>query len=263
METDLIIGRSSEEAELQERLLELGRLSDLLADRELELAEIRMALARFERRYYQQVGRRYAQLDELKARIAQKRAALHPREWGIGHQARQARSRAEQSAREYAEYAGETASPPAELHLSQETKKLYRRIAAQIHPDKAEDERSRALRTRLMAELNEAYAHNDRERMEGILREWKSSPETVAGQGIAARLDRLRRTMERLKQKIAAIDREIMHLGRSHLHQLMTRVAEARRHGRDLLQDLAETIDAEIEAARQELDNQGGEPPHV
>jgi len=57
-----------EEEELQRKQALLAGLEAQLADRELELAAFLADLVHFEKRYLQTVGRRYALLDELKAK---------------------------------------------------------------------------------------------------------------------------------------------------------------------------------------------------
>ena len=88
-----------EEEELERKKASLAELEAQLADRELELASIRADLVHFEKRYLQTVGRRYALLDDLKAKISEARARQDPRSQDAREQARQARSKAEESAR--------------------------------------------------------------------------------------------------------------------------------------------------------------------
>ncbi len=237
---------------------EISAQAEILAAREQELVGIRLALARFEARYHQEVSSRYAQLDELKARIAEARAKRSPRDPWLDRQAQRARSGAAQTARAYQSF--DQAPPPAdpEVQISVETRKLYHRIAAEIHPDKAGDERTRDLRTRLMAELNEAYARGDQEWMQEILHHWQASPEAVTGQDSAARLTRLRRTLENMQRKVAEIDQDLRRLRNSELHVLLTSCRQAERSGRDLLRELAQTIEEQIEEARRELAGIGG-----
>ena len=59
-----------EEGELARKKASLAELEAQLADRELELASFRADLVHFEKRYLQTVGRHYAILDDLKAKIA-------------------------------------------------------------------------------------------------------------------------------------------------------------------------------------------------
>ena len=67
-----------EEEELQRKQESLAGLEAQLADRELELASLTADLVHFEKSYLQTVGRRYAMLDDLKAKIAEARAKQNP-----------------------------------------------------------------------------------------------------------------------------------------------------------------------------------------
>jgi hypothetical protein len=70
----------------------LAGLEGQLADRELELASFLADLVHFEKRYLRTVGRRYAILDELKAKIAEARARRNPDKQDARDEARQARA---------------------------------------------------------------------------------------------------------------------------------------------------------------------------
>src|SRR5260370_10788627 len=85
--------------ELSRKQASLADLEAQLADRELELASCRADLVYFEKRYLQTVGRRYALLDELKAKIAEARARQDPNRQDAAEQAHQARAKAQESAR--------------------------------------------------------------------------------------------------------------------------------------------------------------------
>src|SRR5438874_420409 len=87
-----------EEDELQRKQARLAELEAQLADRELELATLLADLVYFEKRYLQSVGRRYAILDELKAKIAEARARQNPQNQSARQEARQARAKAQESA---------------------------------------------------------------------------------------------------------------------------------------------------------------------
>lgn len=236
---------------LWEARLEMGRLSELLAVRELELSDTRIALSRFEGLYYARLGRKYAELDELLARIAAVQAAESVEGDIRSEQARRAREQAERSGREYRRRSVEPVHPEPRPKVAEEIKKLYRSIAARIHPDRAVDEESRSLRTRLMAELNEAYARGDAARMRDISTRWD---EGGRGEGSALEeLGRLARTMERLKNRIGIIERELERIRLSPLGVLMERVRQADALGRDLLATLADELDLKISLAGRAL----------
>src|SRR5579863_7316867 len=67
-----------EEEETLRKREELATLRAILAERELELVDLRSQLAAFEGRYLRQVGTLYAELDQLKAGIAELHARLNP-----------------------------------------------------------------------------------------------------------------------------------------------------------------------------------------
>ena len=63
--------RSPEERELALKRTELTGLESELVERELELSTLQQELAVFEAQYLRVVGRRYATLDDIHARISE------------------------------------------------------------------------------------------------------------------------------------------------------------------------------------------------
>ncbi|MBE0596113.1 MAG: hypothetical protein IH614_02445 [Desulfuromonadales bacterium] len=255
---EIIPARYSEHHRTGSPRQQLTALSEQVAEKELELAELRTSLSHFQRRYYQKIGRRYVELDTLRARLAQRRAELAPEDEHSVRDAWYRHYRAKQSAHEFQEHqeqqppvAAESERPPAD----DGAKRLYRAIAVQIHPDRAEGEAARRYRTALMAELNAAWEKGDLARMQAILEEWRSSPEAVAGRDQAAERQRLQRAIDRLEKRLAALTGEISRISSSELGRLMLKVREASARGRDLLADLAAELDLKIELTRQELED--------
>src|ERR1017187_1113163 len=85
-----------EEEEVLRKREELATIRAALAERELELVDLRSQLAAFEGRYLRQVGILYAELDEWKARISELEARLHPSAASTA-QAEEAREQARQT----------------------------------------------------------------------------------------------------------------------------------------------------------------------
>lgn len=259
MNLDLYATGVAGDETLREARRTMSRLSQRLAAGELELRDTRIALARFEEVYYARLGSKYAELDEILARIAEVKAAGCDEGDIPSEQARRAREQAERSAGEYRRRAVETLHPEPRPKVAAEIKKLYRKIAARIHPDRAVDEESRSIRTRLMAELNEAYARGDAARMRDIFSRWEEGKE---GEGNPEEeLGRLARAMERFKNRIGIIEQELERIRRSPLGVLMEKVREADALGRDLLAILAEELDLKISLAKRtlrELEEAGG-----
>jgi chromosome segregation ATPase len=117
-----------EEEEVLRKREELAAIRATLAERELELVDLRSQLAAFEGRYLRQVGTLYAELDEWKARISELEARLHPSAASTT-QAEEAREHARQT---YEEAHGE-ASEAKDFTPSPELKRMYREAAKRSH----------------------------------------------------------------------------------------------------------------------------------
>lgn len=247
-----------EEEELARKKAILADLEAQLADRELERASLLAELVHFEKHYLQTVGRRYAILDDLKAQISEARARKQPHRRDAHEDARQARSKARESARAAGvdapgELPPNDTVPPAEPHRSESLRKLYRQAAKLLHPDQTLDGGEKERRHHLMAELNAAYARGDEDRIRAILRDWHASPESVQGDGPGAELVRVIRTIAQVEKRLKAIAAELDQLRAGELFKLKQAVEEARSSGRELLKDLAEQLDRDIAADRDEL----------
>jgi len=242
-----------EEVELEAKKAELEALSDSLAEKELDLEELKNSVFKFQHRYYSELGKKYVELDELRAQIAELKAKKKPQDHKLNQEAEKARTQAKKAAEEYENIdltPQEDAKGNADLD---EAKKLYRKIASTIHPDKATDDKSRKIRTNLMAELNEAYKKKNIAKMQEILNKWNESPEAVAGDNTAAELIRTILAIARIKRRIVEIGKEIIELMACDLFLLMNKVHDADARGRNLLAETAARINIEIQAAQKEL----------
>jgi DNA repair exonuclease SbcCD ATPase subunit len=246
-----------EDEELQRKLESLAELEAHLADRELELASLRADLIHFEKRYLQTVGRRYAILDDLKAKIAeaQVRQASHSQD--ARDQARHARSRAQESAQAPGEgtpgaNSSDDTAESSKPNQSPSLRNLYRQAARLLHPDLTLDGEEKVKRHRLMADLNAAYARGDEERIRAMLREWHASPESVEGDGPGADLVRTIRKIAQVDKRLKTISAEIEQLRQGELFKLKQAVEEAHANGQDLLRDLCKQLDGQITGMRNE-----------
>jgi hypothetical protein len=252
--------KTPEEEELDKKRAQLAALESQLAEGELELATLRAELAAFERRYLRIVGLRYAQLDKLDAEIAEHFARQKPK----NRQAKQRAQQARAEARESSEAAGQAESfDDTEQFLpSDSLKRLYHDIARRIHPDMADDLEERKRRESIMAEATNAYERGDEARLREIFSEWESSPESVRGEGLGADLVRMIRKIAQVERRLHAIAAQVTQLMESELHEMKTKADEAAREGRDLLAEMAHSLDRLIEHARKSLAELTQTAPH-
>jgi len=236
-----------EDEELFRKREELAAIRASLAEREVELVDLRSQLAAFEGRYLRQAGTLYAELDEWKARISELHARLDPSD-AANARAREAREQARQTF----EDAHGKASETHDFVPSPELKKLFREVAKRIHPDFCTDAADLDRRTRFMAEANRAYETGDAEALKHILEDYQDGADVIEGEGIGAELIRIIRQISRAKQTIAAVERELARLRQTEIGELLKQTEEAEQVGRDLLAELAAAVREEIERTKKE-----------
>lgn len=231
---------------------ELEVLGQELSELELELATAQAEIAEFTRRYHALIGTRMAMLDELRAEAATRQSEAEAADAEAGLDAEAARQRAERSRRESEGFERILREDqPRPFAPSGDLKKLFRKLAQKIHPDRAESESDRAWRTQLMSEANRAYQAGDEAALLEVWALWqeggaqRAARETGDGE--------LAGQIARLKKRIADIETELNRLFGSRLYELFTATNIARRAKRDLLQEMADRLDADIAAVRASL----------
>ncbi len=246
-DNQLIKTKTPEELELGKKQGELNNLGTELAQKELQLATLQAELNVFEQRYIRIIGSRYAKLDEVQALYAEVQARINPSDTQTRERARQAREQAQESA--------QTVQPNDEddkktsFKPSENLRNLYRQVAKMIHPDLSDDEAERVIRQELMAEANRAYEEGNESKLNEILSEWNHSPASVRGEGVASELVRTIRKIAQVGQRLRVIQMKIAELEKSDLNQLKTKGDSARRTGKDLLVEMANSLDEKIEKA--------------
>jgi len=242
--SELAVAPSPEEVEAKEKEKELLGLEAELAQSELDLATLVNELAVFEANYLRAVGARYAELDAIKARLAALRARQIPADEQVQEQAREAQARAEESAREAAGHRDMPEEPA--FTPSDDLKSLYRKLAKRLHPDLATDEAERERRHHLMAEVNRAYKNGDEARLREIFAETELGAQPAAEKGWHDVLAGLVLKLERARQRIDAVKKEITALRESAIYRLHERARQAEKEGRDLFAEMVAEIDREI-----------------
>lgn len=246
-----------EEEEVLRKREELAAIRATLADRELELADLRGELAGFEALYLRQVGALYAELDGWRARIAELKAQRNP-----SSEFKQQAEEARQQARQTYETAHGEASEAPHFAPSPDLKRLFREAAKRIHPDFAKDSADLERRTRLMAEANRAYQSGDADTLQRILDEYEDGADAIEGEGIGAELIRLIRQISLAGKRVADIEAELVKLRQSEIAQLRDEAEKAKQEGRDLLAELAAEVQGQIRLATKDYEALAPEGNH-
>lgn len=239
---------------LQELREELSCLELELKKRENLLANLRAEVAAFEVLYLGALGAQYAELDRLRARIAEIGYARHSREAGKDTANEQTGNQSRSFGHGGQTIRSDPQDPIAGSPLDS-LKRLYREIVRMIHPDQTADPAEQVERTQLLSEANAAYKRGDDAALRRILEVWKESPYVVTGTDLAAELERLNRRITRTRRCIQETDEEIHRIRTSELYRLKEEIELRRQQSNDPWIDLKAQVDSEIEAAKQELKN--------
>jgi hypothetical protein len=240
-----------EEIELNKKRAVLERLKDRLADREEEMTDLRAELSQFEAQYKMEVGRLYADLDEIEALIAEEEVKLVPDDEEIKKKAEEMRRRAEESAANAAvEAAGSDKWEP-----TSEARKAYHQLARVIHPDLALDPAEKEKRHGLMSQLNEAYSSGNQTLLDKMAADFKHSPDFIKGDSIGDDLVRALRQIYQINSRIRELLDEKHDAEASELYILFRKVSSETSEGRNLLKHMAERTRTHIKKSERRLEN--------
>src|ERR1044072_9230836 len=245
--------QTPEEIELNKKHKVLERLKDRLATDEEEMAEIRAELEQFETNYKMQVGRLYAELDEIDAQIAEEEVKLNPEDAEIKRRAEEARERAAESAADAEEAIAENCT--FKWQPTTEAKKAYHSLAKMIHPDLALNADERERRHTLMAELKKAYEAGDQNKLNNLVDDYRDSPDLVIGDSIGDDLVRAIRQIFQVKNRLQELRVERLTAELSELYMLKTKIRDEQLEGRNLLDQMAERTRSHIMKAKRRLEN--------
>lgn len=240
-----------EERELARLEGEQVELEEQVIQAELALETCRAETAQFQHRYYLAVGRLYARLDDLDARIAVLEAQLHPGDSTARDYACAAERRAKRSAAEAGLIESQSVPP---RQLTPDIKQAYRRAARLMHPDRATTEAERQRRTDLMAQVNRAYENGDQKVIERLIEEYGHDPEAIAGDDIGSLIVKAIRRIAQLRRRLDEARRELENLQQSELFQLRQGVEDGEAMGDDPLNDLAQQLLGEMAERRARLE---------
>jgi hypothetical protein len=241
---------------------ELDTLGGELLQKELDLATLQGELAAFERKYIRIVGTLQARLDEIEVQVTEALVLLYPDDHSIREDARRSRIYAHESAKAAGNSGGRDFRDAPRVHslnLSErfrpsfDLKQYYRDIAKRIHPDLANDEEERAMRTKLMIEANIAFQEGDEARLKAILLSWENNFQNMGGEDADTILNRLKLNIAHIHSRLVVIDGEYQRLVASDLNHIKVQVEKAETQGVDLLWAMAERLRAKIGRNEQRL----------
>ncbi len=240
-----------EEIELNKKRRVLERLKDKLAFREEAMTDLRAELEQFEANYTMEVGRLYAELDEIEAQIAEEEVKLVPDDEEIKKRAEELRKRAEESAAsaENAENCSFKIRPNAEA------KRAYHNLAKIIHPDLALDAREKEKRHGLMAKLNAAYSAGDQNRLNKLVEDFRDSPDLIMGDSVGDQFVRAIRQIYQIKNRLKELESENLVIELSELFILHEKFNAEMLEGRNMIKQMAERTKTIIKKSERRLAN--------
>ncbi|MFE0476578.1 hypothetical protein ACFW2V_33825 [Streptomyces sp. NPDC058947] len=207
-----------------------------LIEYEIAVETFRVEVENFSRLHEQKLGPLYARLEELDARILQARAERSgdPEDQ---RRADEARARlapipgVEELLHGWMDDSGlfpeavamltdQAVRPPQRVRPSEEARKLYRELARKAHPDLAQEEPERERREEFITRVNAAYARGDEAELRELAEEWAKGPELKRGPSRAEELYARLEWLDRRKEMLALLARELEDSAIGHMLQL-------------------------------------------
>jgi hypothetical protein len=250
---------SIEQTEIAKKRRELAQLEALLEERKLELTTLQLDVNTFSSLHRIHIGSRYAILDEIEAQIAEVLAARDPLDKYSQENAKRAREQAKSTAEETGTSPDENPPEPPEhivkFQPSDDIKQLRRKLSKLAHPDYAENEEDRQIRTVFMQQVNEAFATQDIDRLRNLLEEWTANTVINQTNSVEAELKTLEKKIELLKNKLKLVEQEIDLIKSSEIFAIKLQFENAEKQGRNLFAEICAELDLRITNARLYLRN--------
>ena len=235
--------------ELRRRKRVLTGLQRELSAKELELSTEKVQVNIFRVRYQEVVGKVSSDLDKVKAQVLFLASKVFPRAENFKEEADISRD----NAKSFHEKNPESEKPSKEFNPSENLKKLFRRVAKQIHPDLASSIIERERRNHLMTRLNQAYECLDDKAIQCILEEWEMEQPTLNELTLGEQLVLVVEQISQIKKSLKNISNELERLTLTEMFQLKKKVESAELDGRDLLQEIADEIEEKIRKTKSRI----------
>jgi len=242
-----------EEKEFASKRQILSDKEEQLAEKELEFSTLQAELKSFQIEYFTKVGFKYVELDRLQAVLDKLLASRSPSDDHARKTAYESRQRAEQSSREADAFKSISEKTASKFESSAELKSIYRELAKLVHPDLALDQAEKERRHLLMQQVNEAYQAGDIKKLRDILESEKMSPERVKGDDIGSSLVKIIRKIAQIEKRIEVVKLRIAELWKTEMFLLKEKVKAERAIGKDILEQLAKSLDGKISALKTQI----------
>jgi chromosome segregation ATPase len=273
--SDIISNISNIENEIALAELRVTEKEKEASELSIQIQDFKIKLNIFLGEYNSRVGLLYVKLDKLKLRIKEyqhridlaqgkklTQETLESIEEEINETFSQERrkvddleSEAFQSSEEHKkDLEDEDKRQSLDPESQQELRTLYRKLAKKFHPDFAKDDKQRKEYQKRMAEINEAYKVGDLETLKKYMRQAERE-EKMAKETPKEKIERLKEDYETILGIIAKLREELSALKASETYKLKEKVDQAKKEGRDLLEQLAADIRKDIAENQEKLDD--------
>lgn len=245
------------DGELRELQEELSLRQERVAQLEFELADTRADLSRFESTYEARLGPLERRVEELEADLEQARIRSERRaQWGERLDSDdQPVDVLEQFRKTWTPREKPPEAPPApevDSASKEQMKSIFRTLAKRFHPDLVTDPKIKLWRQDIMAQINEAYAAQDMLALQKFA-DRPDRPVEPVEKTREQQVADIYQEIRRLDQVIRNLERTLKELINSHTVKLMLEVSIAAQQGRDLLQEMADRLKADIAKMEAEL----------
>jgi len=249
-----------EQQEIQRKKTEIQDLEQLLADSEAVYADYCVQLKHFETEYLRVIGPIYSRLDRWKMRLESAELMIswlrdvrdgvrsYPDD-PFGWEIKCAQSiRQRWSRRNFVFEEEPGTSQSIRKVVDQEAKSLYRALARRFHPDLAENEETRNARTKVMAEINQAYRDQDLDK----LRDIQNRPDIrdPEQETIGEALIRLIRRVAQLRRLVKDVEFRLSEQQDTDLAKLMGRCSQSEEEHGDAFHSLRIMLQSQIDRAK-------------
>jgi hypothetical protein len=253
--------------------IQLSEKEKEFSDLSIQIQNLKITLNLFLGEYNSKIGVLYVSLDKIKLRIKEyqnrinlaKEKKLTPDDLNnieaeVKENFSQERSKLDNlesetsnSSEEYDRNLEKEKKKYSDHEFLEELRKIYRKLALKFHPDRAKNEKQRKEFGKIFPEINEAYQNGDLDTLKKYMKQAERE-EQIAKETSEEKLARLKEDYKVILGIILKINKELEGLKASEVYKLKEKVDQAKEKGRDLLQELAVSINLEISENQRILD---------